>query len=239
MHLTEEELQRLLHGEAAPDPVRAHAEQCSECAGRLEQERAKEADLFALLDTVDHPPPMVTAHDIAARARPPRRRLASSPVRWAATIVLVVGLAGIAYAVPGSPVRTWLEDVFHSDAESDGTLVTPAFDDGPAGIAIDPGALLVIVFETVRTGSRARVTLVETPRVMVEAPSGSAGFTIGPDRLQVAIGRDSTLVEVRVPRSLPRLEIYQGNRLLLSRTAAGVVVPPSAGDSVYLLPLGP
>src|SRR5688500_7027672 len=117
MHLDEEQLQRMLHGEAAPvagRPLREHLSACAECRERLRQAERDEAEVHALLRRVDHPAPAVSAEAVAARAgRAPDRGWG----RWAAGILLALTAAGAAYAAPGSPLRGWARSVLEPAGE--------------------------------------------------------------------------------------------------------------------------
>ncbi|MGH7607066.1 MAG: anti-sigma factor family protein, partial [Gemmatimonadales bacterium] len=92
MHLDEEQLQRLLHGELVPSAeaaARHHFATCSLCRERTAQAEREETEVHAWLRHVDHPPPELTAETIAARARGDRLRWE----RVAAGIALAAGLA--------------------------------------------------------------------------------------------------------------------------------------------------
>ncbi|MGH7672815.1 MAG: zf-HC2 domain-containing protein, partial [Gemmatimonadales bacterium] len=100
MHLDDEQVQRLLHRELAPPvetSVRAHLAQCASCRGRVAEAEREETEVYALLRHVDDPPPPVDARAVVARAR--ARGLGR--LRWAAGVLLALGLAGAAYAAPG------------------------------------------------------------------------------------------------------------------------------------------
>jgi hypothetical protein len=95
----------------------------------------------------------------------------------------------------------------------------------PSGIAIDPGAALVIVFESPRfgagTGGQVLVSLEDGAEVVVRAPRGAATFTTGTERLAIGEWDASARFEIVVPRSAPRVEI---------RVAAHTVFVKSRGD---------
>src|SRR3989442_7090552 len=103
VHLDEEQVQRLLHGELSPGAktsAREHLAGCADCRRRVSEAEQEEVEVYALLQTVDRPPPQMTAGAIAARARTHH----FAWVRRAAAILLAVGVATAAYAVPGSPL---------------------------------------------------------------------------------------------------------------------------------------
>jgi hypothetical protein len=244
MHLTEEQLQRLLHGEESSQAVANHVAGCLECHALVDQARQDEGEIFDLLRAVDIEPPGLDAEALASLARVRRRRPPQSRYRWAAGIVLVGLLGGVAYALPGSPLKAWLTAMLSSRREvslpPDSTAGTPETPVAVSGIAVDPGGMLVIVFEASPPGARVRVTITDDAQVMVQAPIGQARFTSEMDRLLIAVDGESTEVEIRIPRSAPRVEILVDTRRLLAKTGMAIVAALSPErDSSYLLPLSP
>ena len=170
-------------------------------------EQREDAELFSLLGALDHPVPRVDARAVAALAT--RRRPAY--LRWAAGIVLGLGLAGAAYALPGSPLRAWVRALVH------GTAPGPTqADSGFAGIAVAPGQGLSVVFTARQAVGSADVILTDSAEVVVRALTGAATFTSAADRLVIEnTGSDATF-EIQIPRAAPRVEILvEGSSILL------------------------
>lgn len=72
MHLEDEQIQRLLHGELDPRAEAAvigHSVTCDECRVRLEEAKHEEKQIFELLRRLDHSAPGIDAAAIATRAR--------------------------------------------------------------------------------------------------------------------------------------------------------------------------
>ncbi len=72
MHLDEEQVQRLLHGELSrpvETSAREHLAGCSDCRRRVAEAQREEEEVYALLSHVDHPGPRIDAGAVAARAR--------------------------------------------------------------------------------------------------------------------------------------------------------------------------
>ena len=188
-----------------------------------------------LLRALDHPVPDVTAETIARRAS--RRGL---PLRWAAGVLLALGAAGAAFALPGSPLHRWVVGLAGRRSEgAEAKAPVPAQDDrGSAGIAVDPGQRLLVVFEGPLTGD-VRVTLDDREDLVVRALAGAASFTSENTRLVIG-SRDSTgSFSIRVPRAAPRVEIRaRESRLFLKEheRVVSAVTPDSTG--AYLLRLG-
>lgn len=236
MHLDEELVQRLLHAELPPEletSVREHAAECPDCRARVAAAERLERAVHTLLGSLDHPLPPVDAATLADRAR------ARSPqwYRWAAGILLAGGLAGAAYAVPGSPVPAWVTTVLQwIGARSEPLPKAPAPAEpvvvGQAGIAVPPGAGLVILFTSRQPEGEARVTLSDGDQVVVRALTGAATFTSDVDRLVVENRGSSATFEIEIPRQAPRVEIrVDGVRMFLKEG------PETRGPLVF--PLNP
>lgn len=251
MHLDEEQVQRLLHHELAPGEgegretsVREHLGWCAECRGRVAAAEREENDVFALLRQLDHPPPRVEAQSVAARAR--ARGVSWS--RWAAGIVLALGLAGAAYAAPGSPLPAWVRAVVNwigdrPDSGAPASAQAPVPGPGVGGIAVAPGRELVILFTAPQVEGQARVSLTDGADVVVRAPSGAATFTSDVNRLVIDNTGEasSATFEIEIPRAAPRVEIrVEAVRLFLKD---GPRITAAAGSTElrgsYLLGLTP
>ena len=234
MHIEEEQLERLRHGQpggSGEPSVRAHLADCPECQRRLARANRAESAVYAVLTALDHPLPQVDAEVIARAAR--RRQVP----RWAAVALLSAGVATAAYATPGSPLPRWSQALVRWLTAPQ--AVTPA---SPAptlsGIAMSPGTDFLIVIQSARPGSMARVALAGDSQVVAQAPVGSATFRVEPHRL-VIDNRDSVaIIDLRIPSAAPRIEIRLGSRPLLRKQHARIVSaaePDSAGR--YLIPL--
>lgn len=221
MHLDEEQIQRLLHGELSPPAAQSsgdHLDQCDECRERLVEAQRDESEIFALLGQVDHPVPAVDPEMVAARAQGAGFRWG----RWAAGILLFLGIAGVAYALPGSPLRDWVRSVTARIGDTDQPAPAPAPvpaqapDEGVAGIAAIPGRQFVIAFESPEPGGQAQVSLTEGEEVTIRAPIGAASFTSAADRLVIANSGSGATFRIEIPRTAPRVEIrVAGHRIFL------------------------
>lgn len=226
MHIDEEQVQRLLHGELKPPAeasVREHLAGCADCNGRVAEVEREEEEVFALLRHVDHPPPRIDADAIAARAR--GRDVGwgrgGGVGRWAAGILLTLGFAGAVYALPGSPLRGWVQAIVQrTEGRPDPSPSTPvptqAADAGVAGIAVAPGRELVILFTSHQVAGHAMVSLTNDPEVIVRALTGAASFTSDVDRLVIDNPSSSATFDIQIPHAAPRVEIrVGGDRIFL------------------------
>lgn len=241
MHLDEEQLQRLFHGELNAGDARAargHLAACDECRERLVLVERDEGEIFRLLRQVDHPLPAVHAEALAARAR----NIGLVWGRWAAGILLVLGAAGAAYALPGSPIPQWMRSVAamiaRVDRVSPATRQAEAPTASAAGIAAVPGRNYVIAFQSAEPGGRARVSLTGGAEVTVRAPGGAARFTSAADRLLIDNLGSGATFEIEIPRAAPRVEItVAGQRIFLKQGERVAAARSADGEGKYLVGL--
>lgn len=242
MHLDEEQVQRLLHGELprlGEIASRDHLAECVVCRDRVAVAAKEEANVFGLLRALDHPVPAIAVGAVEDRARvPDRRRL-----QWAAGIVLALGIAGAAYAAPGSPLPRWvsvLSGWMRAEPELTQTQSSPSPPQasGIAGVAITPGQRLVIAFTSSQTEGGAHVRLTDSAEVVVRAPSGAATFSSDADRLVIDNrGRTGTF-ELQIPRTAPRVEILvDGTRRFLKEGGRITANEVRGAPGVYAIPL--
>jgi hypothetical protein len=192
--------------------------------------------LRALLETLDHPVPPVSAESIADRAR--RRSFTGVP-RWAAAILLTLAAAGAAFAIPGSPVRGWVAEIAAGPRRSPpqpraGPIQGPAETGASAGIAVAPGQALIIELTGAGAGGLARVSLADGAEVVVRAPAGAARFTSEADRLLIERREGQDTFAIEIPRTASRVEIrLGGKRVLLAQAGRVTSAEPAGADGVY------
>lgn len=213
MHLDAETTQRVLHGELAASASAeavAHLAGCASCRADVARARADEEEIFALLGTIDHPRPPADVRRIHERAR---RRHWTLPQRWAAGFLMAAGLAGVAYAVPSSPLRRWIEGLRHPSAVSIVPQAMPqTIPQAPAaadlaGVSIAPGPSALVVFLATQSAGEARVALADIPDIEVRGPAGAARFAAGEGRLTIDNTGAAMNYDIRIPRAAARVEI--------------------------------
>jgi len=261
MHLDEEQIQRLLHGELsrpAETAAREHLAGCADCRRRVADAEREEAAVHALLRAVDDPAPQLDVEAVAAAAQAPvssrhrperrlRRRALGHrepSLRWAAGFLLAAIVVGAAYAVPGSPLPDWVSAVRGWMGGGPGaTPSTPgpaqAPDERVAGIAVAPGDELLILFLSPQVEGQVDVALTDDAEVGVRAPIGAATFTSDVERLVIDNRGSSASFEVRIPRAAPRVEIRVVGRRIFLKEGARVMAGESQARGLYLLPLTP
>ena len=256
MHLDDERIQRLLHGEldtAAKDAATRHAAECERCARAIEDARREEEFVFGALREADHAAPDVSAEMIAARARGlaleersahrdtrPRAGIASGWQRRAATVLIVIAAAGAAYAAPGSPLPALLDRaialVTGSQRSSGTSAPAEPGSSGPSsdqpvtsGIAFAPRERFAIRFSSRQERGVIAVTLTDDPNIAVRVVGGTATFGTDVDRLTIDNAGSTADYEIDVPKSAPWVAIEIGEeRVLLKEGSA--LTPDTATD---------
>ena len=245
MHLDAEQVQRLLHGELAPQAAaaaRTHLDACPDCLTSVRAAEQEESEVMDLLRELDHPVPRVSATDIVARSR--EHRLGRRWSRLAAAIMLALVGAGAAYALPGSPVPGMLRRAVERLSGREQRVApapearAPGNDDISQGIAVAPGARFVIAFAARQPDGVAIVSLADSADVTVRANGGEATFASELDRLSIGNEGSSAVFRIHIPRSAPRVEILVGGRRALLKDGARVVTDaPRDAEGRYLLSL--
>jgi hypothetical protein len=238
VHLEEEVVQRLLHGELTPRNAalaRDHVAACAVCRARVSEAEREEAWVLDQLTHLDHPPPPLRA----AATMVGRRDLAWG--RWAAGILLVVCLAGVAYAAPGSPLPQLFQRVAKGIASSRARAVQDKGprprESGPQGIAVTPGNRFTIVFSREHPGGGAMVSLTDGTDVVVRAVGGAVTFTSDLDRLSVDNKSSSARFDIEIPRRASHVEIWVGGYRVFSKDSARIVSRGRRGsEDRYLIP---
>jgi len=207
MHVDEGLLQALLDGEvdqAAAAEARRHIDACPQCRGLLEELRGDDRWLEGVLQSIDHPVPQVPVAAIATRARRSRR-----PLRWAAAVALLLLAAGTAYALPGSPVRRWIDQLVGSRGAKS-TEPTPEL----AGVALPPGGgqHFSIVFADPHAAGSITITFTDDSTISVRRRGGAATFAAEIDRLRIVTGSAPTDFEIAIPRQARWVEVVVGDR---------------------------
>ena len=230
MHLDEGALQALLDGEldaAAVVAVRQHLDACGDCRTRFEELRQDEELLRRVLPALDQPRNAISAGQLISRARAERRL---HRLRWAAVIAFLVIGAGALYAVPGSPLRRWIDQLAGRRAAVE----------APAGVALPPGARFHITFAAT-PASAGRVTIRLTDDSIIDARSlnAPARFVAEIDGLRIEPLGPGTEFAIGIPRAAPWVDVVAGGRRILLKDAARIVTdaaPDSLGRYVLTLP---
>ena len=203
-------------------------------------------EVGALLRHLDHPLPSVQATELMKRAG---RR----PWTWmgkAAAMLLIVGAGGIAWAAPGSVLpslvakaTTWIVGArtaqvrpvpVAAPAPAPAPVPSPAF----SGVAVSPGAHLIIAFSSTQTEGAARVSLADASDVSVRTAVGAAAFTSTDDRLIIDNAKSRATFEIVIPRNAARVEILVEGRRVFEKVGLRVTARNAQQSrDLYVLPL--
>lgn len=205
---------------------------------REERDVAELAELGELFRSLDRPLPAVAVEDVVRRAR----RGPRAALRVAAVLAAVLGLAGIAYALPGSPVRPWAAR-WIGRAESPsrpGDGVMPR-DAGPGaqggGLLLDPAEPLLLRLRPGSTG-HLRIRVTRAGALALRMTAGVGRFTSEPASLHVGLGAADTL-ELTVPADAGRVEVTHGGRVLFRKQGERVdAALPTLAEGIYGIDLG-
>jgi hypothetical protein len=241
MHLDEEQIQRVLHGELTPatvQEVRSHLAGCAACQSRVDDAQREEARVFGLLRELDHPLPRIADEP----APVPFRR---GPLwgRLAASIVVGLVAAGAAYAAVGGKLPGIFQRVADWVAQNPApnqpaTSPPSGMDATGRGIAVTAGDRLLILFSAPRSGGLATISLADDTDVEVRTLQGQASFTSDLDRLQIDSRSDSTSFRVMIPRRAALVEVQvAGRRVFLKEGDRVVTEARSDPRGDYLIPL--
>lgn len=245
-HLDEARLLTLRDGDAGIDPVsEAHVAECGPCQVVLERLRGRSATIAQALASLDADHDLESARAgvrqrvtgqaaVAPKVTPLRRRrstLFGMELSRAAGIILVTATAAAA-AIPGSPIRGWVQGLISSDAGPTNTVAAP--ESSPVGdvpetagvrLAVGSGPLHVTLLG-VSAGGEIRVHWVVGAEAAVFAPAGSR-FTSGENRIDAAVVPGA--VRVELPEGLVPVSLEVNGRIYLSRTSEGLeIVGPVA-----------
>ncbi len=250
-HLDEVALLAVRDDVSALDPSAVrHLEACAACRDELEGLRLRSSlvsgalasldvswDIEAARARVREAVSVATAEAAGARPIPLARRSWGGGRRAAAVVVL---LAATASALPGSPVRQWLQ------GRGDATSVTEAIEapresTGPSipgpesavaewsGIRLDASAPLRVSVRGLRAGEEVRVRWTDGDEVAVLAPAGSR-FTSADGEVEAVVSAGPVTVEV--PRGGARATLIVGGTVYLrSGPGAPEVTGPVVSES--------
>lgn len=231
-HLDDELLMALRDGTADPGEeavARAHLAVCGACRGVLSAaERRREAVAAGLraLDTGFD----AEAARAAVRARAVRPASRSHRGAWvrAAGLIVFLGAASAAAALPRSPVHDWVRRLLRFGTPVD-TVAVPASpsagaSNGPetTGVRLDVGGgPLSVALRGVSAGTEIDVRWVPGSEAAVFAPVGSR-FTSATGWLEARLVPGP--VRVELPRASVPITLEVGGVVYLARTADGLTV---------------
>ena len=221
-HLDEGTIVALRDGALVLSDVRTHAGECSVCAEALVSAEKRATTIARALHSIVEPVDVETAK-ARVRARLDGQRAAEVPsgrILWPlgrAALLLLVG-AGAAYAIPGSPIREWLDPVEVAPSHGAASTVAEpqAVDDGGIEVGLRSGAI-AISLTGVGDAEQITVTWVDEPVARISAPAGSSyGFAEGRAEVSVTAGP----IRIEVDRAATSVVLEVNGRMVLGGPAA-------------------
>lgn len=259
MHLTTDDLERLLADELEPDRAREierHLQHCTACVQSLDQARAEERMVFGALRALDAPAPSVDPDLVwrqARRGTTDRRpdfqgtadahRAARGRWVWAAVLVGLLISAGLVYTAPNSPLRLWLASRFENGAprrppEAPGVSPETRAEDGSSGIVVTPGERYLVRFEAEQVSGRIRLSIVDRSDLSIRALAAGVSFVTDAQQLIVRNRGASGDYELQVPRDARELRVACGEQVLFETRGGSIdAAVPRDDTGRYLLPL--
>lgn len=260
-HLDAGELMALRDdAEPVDDVARGHLAGCEACTDTLGELRAREDEVAEALSALDEPWDVerararvrerVTHRSAAAAGAPSLMRRRSRAAAWSlsrAAGILLVTAAAVS-ALPGSPVRGWLERTLGSSAEPvsapvaedvDVRASAPAEAPESSGVRLSvPAGALSVVLQEASSGAEIRVLMVPGTQVAVFAPAGSR-FTSATGRVEARLAPGE--VRIELPLGVDPVSLEVAGRTYLRSTGAGLevrgpVVSRTADTIVFRVP---
>ncbi len=238
MHIDEGRLMAYADGELPDvdsDQVGAHLQACLSCRGELSRLASLASDFSAAVALVQ-PAPRGSIYAPAETRRPPEWTTVRRALPRAAVFLVGVAAAAAA-AVPGSPVRGWLEDALAPAPPATTAAPAPA----PAAVsaaALEAGVSVEPLDGSVRVAVRGatgdvvvHAEIVDGPRAGVYAlgSAASARFGTGPGSIEVSDVSGGEL-RVELPRAALRATVTVNGEEYLTKEADQLrLAVPAAG----------
>ncbi|MEZ4415421.1 MAG: zf-HC2 domain-containing protein [Gemmatimonadota bacterium] len=245
MHIDDERLQRYVDGElgaADRGDLEAHWRSCAACRERLAELRTEEADIAELLKSLDGPALSLSADHVIAAARGAERGARASEGRskqvhrglrrWAASIVLLFGLAAGAWAAPGSPLPRWWRSLRAWPQSEAPASPSPDL----AGLSFSSDRALEIDVVDPPAGLVLRIGVGSRPDVSVRVPRGAAGFTTAEGQLTIRPHETGLVIDVNLPTDARSVVLRVEGRVLFEAREGRISSEATPdGEGVYIL----
>ena len=215
MHPSDEILLALSHGELASDQsvaISKHVVACGACTRTLDEMRRDYAEVGSLLSSLDRaaPPARVTFRPPRVSTRSIRRR------QLIAASMAIFAVSAVAAAIPGGPLRQWLQE-WRGFAARPAVTASPVLPSVPrtSGIALSPSGNAEIMFSHEQTMGELVVLVSDTGGMTVKAMNGDVGYAVGRDRLVIDNRVPALRYEITVPSTQRRVVIRMASRRIL------------------------
>ena len=229
-HRPDGELRALLDGELPAThtaAVQQHVAACTTCHARLAEVERNIHAAGALLSLLEAPAPSLRLEAVVRRASRTSRRQVG--LIAAAAMLVVVVAAG---ATVGRPYMRALAARFGGivwpKAPPPRRPETPA--GAEAGVAVVPGVVAEIVFDSTQARGVVRVSLADTVELAVRA-SEPVTYRVYPVGVTVHNGGAQASYDVVVPRAAPQVRIVVAGRVIFEKVGPRIVAATPADSA--------
>jgi hypothetical protein len=220
-----------------------HLAECSECGQRLRRLRASNEDMAQLLREIDHPMPPVSLAAVLARAAQRRRTRRRGALAAGLATLVIAGAA--AAAVPGSPVRRYVERVLIGQAGPQArrastarpsTALLGVRQTAPSGIAFVPVGDVEVRFREVQRAGTIRIRLTDATAVRITHVGGSAGYVLTAGGVSVENAGSGASYDITLPRTGAPAVVRVSDRVVFSKSDSAISTPalPDRGGSYVI-----
>jgi hypothetical protein len=254
-HVDEGTLQAWIDGELIGEDqtfVEAHVAVCATCAAELRTLRDLDLRVHEVLGSVTGVPTpdpaiLVQIHR-RARSRGVARLIPASLMRAA---VLLIALAGVvAAAIPGTPLRRWLEDVLAPEPDQPAIAPAPPSEPPvapPAPAPLSGGSVLpsegavTVRLRSPASGVGIRLELTNDTRAWVQWSSANESVRSGTGTGWIEVRNvERGSVLVRIPRSVVQATLEVDGAVWWQKQGDDTVIPgpgqPLPNDTVIFAP---
>jgi len=238
-HMDEGRLQAHLDGELSPgdqEVVRDHLRACPQCRESLRELEVLADRTARAIARLDPPTPDVDVALWDVRRRRARRRSGGRRrgLTAAAAVILLVA-AGAAAAVPGSPLRSWIDARLTPADPPVPTVAAPdetveVADDSALGVTVDlrDGSVRVS-FRGVREGMILELEPTREDRVGVFGPAESQ-FRTASGRVDVDVRGPGQVLRVQIPEGAHVAEVWAEDVMVARIEEGRVALPGRAAE---------
>ena len=229
-HPPDGELRALLDGEL-PAVHRAagqqHVAACPACAARFTEIEQAAAAAGSLLNLLVPPVPALQLNAVLYRAR--RARVQRAGLIAAGLTLLVAASAGATVGRPyvrALAARIWA--AVHS------RTAVPVHNEPPpsaeTGVAVVPGMVAEIVFDTAQASGALRVSLADTAELAIRS-SEPVTYRVYPVGVIVRNRGSSASYEIVIPQAAPKVRIVVAGRVVLEKVGSRIVTAAAADSA--------
>ena len=220
-HVSEGTLLAIRDGELVSTDHRIHLESCGQCMNAMASARARSTQIEEALAGVSTPVDLAAAKE-AVRARMDARRAVERPRGRAyghlgrAAAILLLG-AGAAWALPGSPVRDWLQPSAPAVEHGAVAATEPTIAVEASGIEVRTTDAFSVILTDVEAGIPIEIILLEGAVSRITAPAGST-YSFADERIEASLTEGP--VRIEIPRSLTTVLIRVNGVAVMEGSAA-------------------